>query len=51
MEKKMIKSCQKLQKDNEDRMLVICSKMESHPIYGFCRLLVKEKQIDDSWIS
>ena len=45
----MIKSCQKLQKDNEDRVLVFVVKWNLTQ-YWVCRLLVEEKQIDDSWL-
>ena len=45
----MIKSCQKLQKDNEDRVLVFVVKWNLTQ-YWVCRLLIKEKQIDDSWL-
>ena len=45
----MIKSCKKLQKDNEDRMLVFVVKWNLTQ-YWVCWLLVKEKQIDDSWL-
>ena len=49
MEKKMIKSCKKLQKDNEDRMLVFVVKWNLTQ-YWVCWLLIKEKQIDDNWL-
>ena len=45
----MIKSCQKLQKDNEDRMLVFEVKWNLTQ-YWVCQLLIEEKQIDDSWL-